>query len=37
VPAALSLVDSKTTSTGVVVNTYRRAGKPKYGSFDLEE
>jgi dihydrofolate reductase len=33
VPAALSLVDSKRTSTGVVVNIYGRAGKPTYGSF----
>jgi dihydrofolate reductase len=37
VPTALSLVGSKTTSTGVVVSTYRRAGKPTYGSFALEE
>lgn len=37
VPAALTLVDTKTTSTGVMVNTYRRAGRPTYGSFALEE
>jgi dihydrofolate reductase len=35
-PAALTLVDSKRSSTGVVVNTYRRAGKPGYGSFELQ-
>jgi dihydrofolate reductase len=37
VPSALALVDSKTTSTGVVRNTYRRAGTPSYGSFALED
>jgi len=37
VPAALSLADTKTTSTGVMINTYRRAGRPTYGSFALEE
>ncbi len=36
VPAALTLADSKRTNTGVVINTYRRAGKPKYGSVALE-
>lgn len=36
VPAALALADTRATSTGVVVNTYRRAGKPTYGSFGLE-
>ncbi len=36
-PAALTLVDSKRSSTGVVINTYRRAGKPEYGSFELEK
>jgi dihydrofolate reductase len=35
-PAALTLVNTRTTGTGVVVNSYRRAGKPTYGSFDLE-
>jgi dihydrofolate reductase len=33
VPAGLELVDTKTSSTGVVLLTYRRAGDPKYGSF----
>jgi dihydrofolate reductase len=32
-PAGLELVDSKVSSTGVVLLTYRRAGDPKYGSF----
>jgi dihydrofolate reductase len=36
VPSALTLVDTRATSTGVVVNTYRPAGKPSYGSFALE-
>jgi dihydrofolate reductase len=36
VPAALTLVDTKATSTGIVINTYRPAGKPTYGSFALE-
>jgi hypothetical protein len=36
VPAALTLLDSKTTSKGVVVNTYRAAGQPTYGSFALD-
>jgi dihydrofolate reductase len=37
VPSALTLVDSRTTSTGVVVTTYRPAGKPSYGSFALDQ
>jgi dihydrofolate reductase len=36
VPAALTLTGTKTTSTGVVISTYRRAGRPKYGSFEAE-
>jgi dihydrofolate reductase len=32
-PAGLELVDSKVSSTGVVLLTYRRFGDPKYGSF----
>ena len=35
VPAALRLVDSRTTSAGVTLNTYESAGKPSYGSFEL--
>lgn len=32
-PAALKLVDTKTTSSGVIVHVYQPAGKPTYGSF----
>jgi dihydrofolate reductase len=32
VPLALRLVDTKRTSTGVVVHVYQPAGKPTYGS-----
>jgi dihydrofolate reductase len=32
-PAALKLVETKTTSTGVVIHVYQPAGKPVYGSF----
>ena len=35
-PAALKLVDTKTTSTGVVIHSYQPAGKVKFGSFALE-
>ena len=37
VPAGLELLDSKTSTTGVVFLTYAPAGKPSYGSFALEE
>lgn len=37
VPAALTLAETTTTSTGVVVSIYRRAGKPTYGSFELDQ
>ena len=36
-PRGLSLVDSKTSSTGVVINTYRPAGALKPGSFGHAE
>jgi dihydrofolate reductase len=36
VPSALTLADTKTTSTGVVVSTYRPAGTPEHGSLDLD-
>lgn len=36
VPATLKLVSSTTTSKGVVVSVYRRAGSLKTGSFALE-
>jgi dihydrofolate reductase len=31
-PAALKLIDTKTTNAGVVIHVYERAGKPTYGS-----
>ncbi len=37
VPAGLELVDSKTSTTGVVFLTYIPAGEPRYGSFEREE
>ncbi len=36
-PAALTLTDTIMTSTGVAIHLYRRAGKPAYGSFALEQ
>jgi dihydrofolate reductase len=36
VPAALERASTRTTSTGVVITTYRRAGRPAYGSFALD-
>lgn len=36
-PAALKLVDSKTSATGVTMNTYHRAGEISTGSFELAE
>jgi dihydrofolate reductase len=35
--SALRLVDSKTTSTGVVIHSYQPVGKLTFGSFGLEE
>jgi dihydrofolate reductase len=37
VPATLELVDSKTTSKGVTIHTYRRAGPMKYGTVEVTE
>jgi dihydrofolate reductase len=37
VPTALQLVETKTTSTGVVVSNYVPTGKPQYGSFALDD
>jgi dihydrofolate reductase len=37
IPANLKLTDSKLSSTGVMVNTYERAGEVPIGSFALEE
>jgi dihydrofolate reductase len=36
-PAALKLVDTKATSTGVVIHIYEPAGKPTYGSIPAEQ
>ena len=36
IPAGLRLVDSKTSSTGVVMVTYRRAGEVDRGSFEFD-
>jgi dihydrofolate reductase len=36
-PAGLRLADAKTSSTGVLLATYERAGDIPYGSFALEE
>jgi dihydrofolate reductase len=32
-PAALRLINSRTTKTGIAINVYEPAGEPKYGSF----
>jgi dihydrofolate reductase len=37
VPATLKLVDSQTTSTGVAIHTYKRAGEMQYGSVEATE
>jgi dihydrofolate reductase len=36
IPSRLSLLETKASSTGVVIHRYERAGKPEYGSFALE-
>ncbi len=36
-PAALKLVDSKVSATGVTINTYKRAGDVDAGSFEFDE
>jgi hypothetical protein len=35
-PAAFSPTGTRTTGTGVVITTYRRAGKPTYGTAGSE-
>lgn len=35
-PTALKLIDTKTTSRGVVAHVYQPSGKPEYGSVALE-
>jgi dihydrofolate reductase len=37
IPTNLKLVDTKTSSTGVAINTYKAAGRPEYGTFAPEE
>ncbi len=37
IPAGLELIDSTTSSTGVVIGRYRRAGDIKSGSFTVDE
>ena len=37
VPAALKLADTKTSSTGVAIHTYERAGAIQYGAFEVDE
>ena len=37
VPAALGLVETRTTGAGVVVHVYRSAGRPTYGQFAIGE
>ena len=36
VPTAFELVATRATPTGAVISTYRRQGRPSYGSFALE-
>jgi dihydrofolate reductase len=36
-PAAMRLVESNTTSTGVTISVYEPAGEPVLGSFELEQ
>lgn len=36
-PGALRLVDAETSSTGVVMSTYRRAGDVDHGSFEFDQ
>lgn len=37
IPAALKLIDSKVSKTGVAINTYERAGDIDVGSFEFDE
>jgi dihydrofolate reductase len=37
VPGAFRLVDAKTSTTGVVIQHYERAGKLEHGSFEVDE
>jgi dihydrofolate reductase len=37
IPGALKLVDTKTSSTGVAIHTYERAGAIQYGTFEVDQ
>ncbi len=37
IPTAFQLVNSQTTGKGVLISTYRPAGRPTYGSAELED
>jgi hypothetical protein len=37
IPAALKLIDSKVSKTGLTINTYERAGEINSGSFEFDE
>jgi dihydrofolate reductase len=37
VPAGLKLIETQTSSTGVVLQVHQTAGRPSYGSFAVEE
>src|SRR5713226_9088353 len=37
IPGAFRLADAKTSTTGVVIHRYERAGKIEYGSFAVDE
>jgi dihydrofolate reductase len=37
IPGGLKLVETKTSSTGVAIHTYQRAGAIEYGSFAVDE
>jgi dihydrofolate reductase len=37
IPAGLELIDSRSSSTGVVIGRYRRAGEIRTGSFAVDE
>jgi dihydrofolate reductase len=37
IPAALQLIDSRVSKTGVTINTYERAGDIDVGSFEFDE
>jgi dihydrofolate reductase len=36
VPSGLTLLDTRTSGSGVTIQRYERTGKPKYGSFALD-